>query len=510
MESNVNQRVTSGRRARGWKLCVAGLAVGAVMLAQGLRAEEPDADAGPAARAVRLSNVDGTVHVSQGGQVLAEAAVANAPLFEGTQVVTGDDGRAEIQFEDGSIARISPNSSLTLKVLKGQGASGEVVMVLDVGLGYFELQGAQDSGTVRVRFANNVVTSSGPALIRVDMDNSPGEIAVFNGTAHLERGTSVTLDVHGGESVSLGGPDPSQYTLAESIEPDSWDTWNSDRDAVIDSTAAARTATTNGFADNGNPAWNDLDANGSWYNVPGQGNVWSPNEAEDASWDPYGDGDWMYSPGYGYIWASGYSWGYLPYQCGLWNWYEGFGWGWAPGFGGCRPWWGGGFYGGPFIGSRFGGYKPPMRPRRPVPTQNGRHPAYQMFAVNRHSPSGATGLPARDKTTVVEIAGHTLQAQRPLNPRAEYVRAGGGSVGHAGYQGAPASHGAVPAYGGAKPGTPAATHSAGSGGSHPAPAPASHPASAPASHPSGGGGGGGGGGGHPSGGGGGGGGGSHH
>jgi len=97
-------------------------------------------EAGPAARAVRLSNVEGTVHVSQGGQVLAETAVANAPLFEGTQVVTGDDGRAEIQFEEGSVARISPNSSLTLKVLRGQGGTGEAVMVLDVGLGYFELE----------------------------------------------------------------------------------------------------------------------------------------------------------------------------------------------------------------------------------------------------------------------------------------------------------------------------------------------------------------------------------
>ena len=91
------------------------------------------------------------------------------------------------------------------------------------------------------------------------------------------------------------------------------------------------TATTNSMADSSNPAWNDLDANGSWYNVPGQGNVWSPYDASDPSWDPYGNGYWMFTPGYGYIWASAYSWGYMPYQCGLWNWYDGFGWGWAPG-----------------------------------------------------------------------------------------------------------------------------------------------------------------------------------
>ena len=36
-------------------------------------------------------------------------------------LATGDDGRAEIQFEDGSVARISPDSSLTLSALRGQG-----------------------------------------------------------------------------------------------------------------------------------------------------------------------------------------------------------------------------------------------------------------------------------------------------------------------------------------------------------------------------------------------------
>ena len=497
MRGVLSYRAMFGRPSVAWKLGLAGLAVGAILFAQGLWAE----DAGPSARAVRLSSVDGAVHISQGGQVLAETAVANAPLFEGTRVVTGDDGKAEIQFEDGSLARISPNSALTLKVLRGQGATGEAVMVLDGGLGYFELEGSGESGTMRVQFGNSVVTASGATVLRINLDNPPGELAVFSGNAHLERGTAMALDVHGGESVTLNGTDASQYNLAESIEPDSWDTWNADRDDALEGQATARTGTTNTFADNGNPAWNDLDASGSWYNVPGQGNVWSPYEASDASWDPYGDGDWMYQPAYGYVWVSGNPWGYLPYHCGMWNWYDSFGWGWAPGMGGCRPWWGGGFYGGPYIGSRFGGYRPPMRPRRPIPSGSGRHAVYPMVAVNRRSPSGATELPSRDRLAVVEIAGHTVQAQRPLSPRPQYSRTGSGTSGHPGYQGAPATHGAAPGYSGARPGAPAAARN--SGGSHPAPA--SHPASG-----GGGGGhassGGGGGGGHAGGGGGG----SHH
>jgi len=112
-----NRDGMAGRRLGAWMLGMAVLVLGSQALAPALRAD--DAGAGPAARAVRLSSVDGQVQLSKDSQTLADAAVANTPLFEGTHVATGDDGRAEIQFEDGSVARLSPNSSVTLTVLRG-------------------------------------------------------------------------------------------------------------------------------------------------------------------------------------------------------------------------------------------------------------------------------------------------------------------------------------------------------------------------------------------------------
>jgi hypothetical protein len=466
MQSILNREELVRHRSGSRTLSLAGFAVGAVLLACGMWGE----DAAPAARAVRLSSLDGTVRISHGSQVLADAAVENTPLFEGTQVVTGDDGRAEIQFEDGSVARLSPNSSLTLKVLRGQGGSGDAEIVLDGGLGYFELQGGAQSGKIRVRFSDSVVTASGYTVLRINLDNPPGEFAVFSGNAHLERGDALSLDLHGGESVVLNGADASRYNLTESIEPDSWDTWNSDRDQVLTSDAAAKTGATSSFADNSNPAWGDLDANGNWYNVPDQGYVWSPYEAASTGFDPYGNGNWMFTPGYGYTWVSGYGWGYMPYQCGNWNWYEAFGWGWAPGMNGCQPWWGVGYYGGPFIGSRYGGYRPPIRPRRPrLNTGGGNHAAYPMVAVNRRLPGGATALPARDRTTVVEIAGHTVQPLRPLSPRPQYERSASGFVNRMVYPGAGTAGGAArasgPSYTGSRAGSVSSTAARSSGGS---------------------------------------------
>jgi FecR protein len=471
-----NRGRTAVRKAGAWVYGFAVLALGALALVPVLRADE----AAPAKRAVRLSNVDGQVQISQGNQVLADASVANTPLFEGTSVTTAEDGRAEIQFEDGSVARLSPNSSLTLSRLSGAGANGQAEITLDGGLGYFELQGAGLIGTITVKFADSIVTPSGFTVLRINLDNPPGELAVFTGNAHLDRGSAVAVDLHGGESVALSANDVSRYTLNETIDPDSWDSWNSDRDQVLASENAAATGATKDYGQAGNPAWSDLDANGNWYNVPGQGNIWSPYDASNPGWDPYGNGNWMNSPGYGYTWVSGNSWGYLPYQCGMWNWYDSFGWGWAPGIGGCVPWWNAGLgYYGPNIGRGYGGYRPPLRPR-PIrgPLGGG-----GLIAVNRHLPAPAVKLPARDKTSVVQIAGYTVQPMHALSPRPQYDHSASGFVNRTvvtNVGGVPATgqyRGAGPTFGTSHPGTATAARTY-SGSQRSAPASSSHTSSA--------------------------------
>ncbi len=381
-------------------------------------------DSGQPARAIRLSYVDGKVQLSQDNQTVTDQAVMNTPLLEGMTLTTADDGRAEIQFEDGSVARISPDSSLTLKVLRGQGSSADAEMDLNSGLAYFELQDSGQAGQIRVRFGDSVVTGSGFTVLRVKDDTPPGELAVFSGNAHLVRSGGLGLEVHGGESATLSNTDPNGYELAESITPDSWDQWNSDRDQALSAEASSQTNAPNDLSNgqSSNPAWSDLDASGTWYNVPDQGYVWSPYDAANAGFDPYGNGDWIWTPGFGYTWASAYPWGYLPYSCGAWNYYNGFGWGWAPGFGGCTPWWGMGFYGGPFIGIAPSWYLPVRRPIGPrVP-----HPGHPlpMITVHRRSPVMNAGLPPRDGSRPVAIHGYTVMGLRPLpESRTGYERA---------------------------------------------------------------------------------------
>jgi len=407
----------NNQRNRSLVAGLAAVALAVLCFEPALRAQDQGQEGpGQPARAVRLSYVDGQVALSQGGQVLAQQAVANAPLLEGMQLTTADSGKAEIQFEDGSVARLSPDSSVTLQVLQGAGTTANAVLVLNGGLAYFEFQGGGQAGQMSVEFGDAQVTTSGFTVFRVGIDNPPGQVAVFSGNAHLESaGGNVATDLHGGESIALNGASPANYQLAESIEPDSWDEWNSDRDQALTAEAASQTGATENLGEPQNPAWNDLDSSGNWYDVPGQGYIWSPYEAASAAFDPYGYGSWMWTPGYGYLWVSGYPWGYMPFQCGAWNYYDSFGWGWAPGSGGCSPWWGSGFYGGPNFGHVPPGYRPiprPILPRRPI---SGR--PVPLLAVNRGPVVGGHTLPARNRNTPVTIGGSTVVPLRPMPSR---------------------------------------------------------------------------------------------
>ncbi|MGC9158796.1 MAG: DUF6600 domain-containing protein [Terracidiphilus sp.] len=427
----------SGRRAGGWALGIAAWVAGAVLLIPLARAEGAE-------RAARLSFAQGQVRVSEDGQLVANPAPANIPLFEGAEVATAGDGEAELQFDDGSIARIAPNSSLRLAVLRGEGAGAETEIVLTSGLGYFEFAA---SSPLRVRFGNSVVTANGSTVARIDMDSPPGSLAVFSGNAHLERaGGALTVNLAGGDSVTLTGSDPSQYILAGSIEPDSWDAWNTDRDQALATEAAGQPEEANNLPESGNPAWNDLNANGNWYNVPGQGPVWSPYDASNPDWDPYGDGSWVWMPDYGYIWASSYSWGYLPYEFGTWNDYDDFGWGWSPG--GFTPWWMGGLWESN-IGLAPPGYHHPRRPHpgRPHPGQPHRGPshrqighpmeagyqgaAHPVIPVGRQGTAGTSGIVAHSRSLPLTLDGRRVQPLQASISRPQYE----GHAWHVGFDG---------------------------------------------------------------------------
>jgi hypothetical protein len=373
------------------------------------------ASAQAGARAARLSSVDGQVEISVNNQVLASTAPVNTPLFEGTRIATADDGRAEVQFDDGSIARVAPNSSLTIGRMRQEGGPAQTELMLDSGLAYFELQGMPSGGRFAVQFGSNVVTASGFTVFRLDMDDLPGALAVFSGNVHLENPNALALDLHGGESARMNSNNASNYLLSESIEPNSWDSWNSDRDQQLTAQEAQRTQATVNVPDAASLAWSDLNTNGNWYNVPGTGYVWSPYAASAAGWDPYGCGYWVMTPAYGYAWASCYPWGFMPYAGGAWGFYDGLGWGWSP-YGGGGWWWNTGGWA-PLVGNTAFRYNAPHRPHggpiSPGHGNPGGTSVSRVVAVNRFHSDGHEVAP-QPRSGAVTIAGTMVQPLRPV------------------------------------------------------------------------------------------------
>ena len=336
-----------------------------------------------AVRAVRVSDVAGQVQVWQDGQVAFNQAEPNMPAVEGMRFVTGEDGRLEIEFEDGSVARLAPNSSFRLTLLR-RDAAGDTITRIDAltGLSYFELNGRD--GQVAVGLDQESATPDGSAIFRIDLDNDPSELAVIQGEVHVSDGEGVSVDVHPDQTFQTDPNQAGEFTVADSVTANSWDQWNSDRDEALSQMESSETTARASTSNPDDAAWNDLDYYGSWYNVPGYGDVWSPNGV-DADWDPYGQGYWGYYPAFGYTWISAYPWGWWPYHCGEWDYLNNWGWVWAPG--GCGwGWYGAGYTGAgwfPFvpIWHHPPAYRPPMRPGN----SGGRVPVTRMIAINRGS-----------------------------------------------------------------------------------------------------------------------------
>jgi uncharacterized protein DUF6600/FecR-like protein len=416
------------RRYMGWAAVFCLLLVGLVPVARAQDEQDAPTASGGGGRAARLNFLQGNVTIDHVDNTGSDPAQINMPLAQGVRVATGQDGEAEIEFEDGSVVRLTPNSSLELTALTAD-ANGDLTtdLTLNNGLMYAELRAAAkfaysvDAGGVRV-------SPVADATIRIAMDRPPAVVSVLDGTAQVESGDSANgegyrTNVNAGETLTGDAADVGRYSLTKELAENSWDKWNSDRDAAAVSEAASQTAVRDDYSGEAGYGWSDLDANGSWYDVPGQGQVWQPNVALDPGFDPYGYGSWVWYPGSGYVWASGYTWGWTPYRCGNWSYWDDFGWGWQPGNGcGFGSGWGLGGGGGYVINI--------VRPPR----------GYHFRPIPVHGPGGVhpirVGHPVANPVQIRTIrgprtiAGRTVEPLRPVQGAAAIrgIRPLGGSL----------------------------------------------------------------------------------
>ena len=304
-------------------------------------------------RIVRLSDVQGRVQIDKNAGLGMENAFANLPVTQGSELRTGANGRAEVEFEDGSTLRLTPNTTVGFSILGSNDAGKHVSAVnLVEGRAYVNWLG-KSGDQLRLNFSQEKVEATQAAHFRVASSSSLAEVASFKNELEV-AGPAGTVKVDKKKMVAFDVNDNDKSTVAKSLEQDPYDDWDKQSIEYHDQYSKSN-STPYGYGAS------DLSYYGGYSNVAGFGSLWQPFFT-GVGWNPFMDGAWSWYPGMGYMWASAYPWGWMPYYYGNWIYAPGFGWGWQPG--GWNTWHGGIHY----AGAVAEGFRAPLEPRGTVST----------------------------------------------------------------------------------------------------------------------------------------------
>jgi len=277
-------------------------------------------------RIVRLSSVEGSVQMDRNTGQGYEKAFLNMPVVQGAVLATKADARAEVEFEDGTTLRLTPDSTLEFTELALRDAGPRAsTLTLKTGQMYLNFRGSQKGEEFTVLFAGERMRLTEEAHFRIDVAPDTAEVAVFKGEVNVE-GAAGTAELSKGKSATFDLTDGDKFSIAKNIEEDPYDEWDKQQAKYHDQYAKSSSYNSYPYG----YGVSDLNYYGNYYNVPGYGMMWQPFFT-GVGWNPYMDGAWVFYPGFGYTWVSSYPWGWMPYMYGGWNYVSGYGWMWAPG-----------------------------------------------------------------------------------------------------------------------------------------------------------------------------------
>ncbi len=277
-------------------------------------------------RAVRLSYVSGAVSIKRPGSADWTSAIVNTPIQEGFALSTSPQSFAEVQFENGSTARLGEASELDFSQL-ALDREGNKLNQLAFEAGYATFHFMPERGDVyTVKAAEVILTPAGKSEFRTDLEQGRIRIEVFNGSVEVQAGAK-TIKLAKDRVLNYDSTTSQSSDIQRGIEIDDWDRWTEARDTQTE--LAMRDMRNQGLPRQSLAGWDDLNTYGEWANIPGYGYGWSPYES--MGWSPYSMGMWSMYPGWGMTWIGGEPWGWLPYHYGSWNFASGFGWFWMAG-----------------------------------------------------------------------------------------------------------------------------------------------------------------------------------
>ena len=271
------------------------------------------------ARVIRLSLVQGDVRFTRGahGDPLAdqkaqwETAQANLPVRQGYVIAT-DNGRAEVEFENGAMAFLNENTVLEFYDLSLEDGARTTRLVLRQGSASFYVNPA-NGDYFSVTGGDFTVEASGKGSFRINNFDDGSNVDVLTGHASVLH-KKETTQLSKGQSLSMKAGEDT-VNLGRLPADDDFDHWVSGR---IDSVSTATNASLE-YTSSSNylPGYADLYTYGAWSSCGGFGYGWRPFGAS-FGWSPFTAGQWLWDPGFGWTFASFQPWGWAPYHYGGW------------------------------------------------------------------------------------------------------------------------------------------------------------------------------------------------
>jgi hypothetical protein len=271
------------------------------------------------ARVIRLSLVQGDVRFTREahGDPLAdqkaqwETAQANLPIRQGYVLAT-DNGRAEVEFENGAMAFLNENTVLEFYDLSLDDGARTTRLVLRQGSASFYVNPASGD-YFSVTGGDFTVEASVKASFRMNNFDDGSNVDVLSGRAAVLH-KKETTQLNKGQSLSMKAGDDA-VSLGHLPAGDDFDHWVAGRIDTVSTATNASVQYTN--ASSYVPGYADLYTYGAWSSCGGYGYGWRPFGAS-FGWSPFTMGQWIWDPGFGWTFASFQPWGWAPYHYGGW------------------------------------------------------------------------------------------------------------------------------------------------------------------------------------------------
>jgi hypothetical protein len=363
-------------------------------------------------RIIRLSYIDGSVQMDRATGQGLEKAILNTPVTEGVRLATGNNGLAEVEFENNSTLRLGEDSEVQFtKLLIDDNGAKVNELALVKGTAYFDTKGSKDD-IYRATVGNSVFLVHRDTQLRLSDDDGNPKVSVLKGEVELQSAPH-EVKVGKKETLTVDPNSASGYEIAKGVDADPLDRWNNERSAYQTAYSYNNSGVSSGLNGYG---YSDLNYYGGWSNIAGVGYGWQPYGVSGwMGWDPYLAGAWAFYPGMGYTWASAYPWGWLPYHYGSWSYVGGAGWYWFPGSGNGyqnSDWAYNGFQAAQVVHGPAG-WVPPTRP--PVPVGAASYaPTVKVGTIGNMPPTIPGGRAVPNFRSVVPASLNSRVADRAL------------------------------------------------------------------------------------------------